>query len=64
MSQTFIGAEHMYGICSFGSSIGGQVDELSLKKVESHLVLLSIIKCAGFKNNYIKKFQLFRRTNW
>jgi len=31
MAYTFIGAEHMNGICSFGSSIGGQLDELQLK---------------------------------
>jgi hypothetical protein len=28
ITQTFIGAEHMNGICSFGSFTGGQVDEL------------------------------------
>ena len=32
MTVTFIGAEHMNGVCSFGSLTGGQVDELPLKK--------------------------------
>jgi len=32
MTHTLIGAEHMYGITSFGSFTGGQVDALPFIK--------------------------------
>lgn len=31
--HTFIGAEHIYGVCSFGSFTGGQVDELQYENI-------------------------------
>lgn len=39
IKQTLIGAEHIYGVCSFGSLTNGQFDELTLKGKTNKITL-------------------------